>query len=95
MKRILELAEHFETQVMICINKYDINLEMTSQIEAYAKKKRLFVVGKIPYDKKVMKSVNSLKPITEFEDSQAKVAIEELWLRMSNIMNIQAIESTR
>ncbi|HCT65130.1 MAG TPA: (4Fe-4S)-binding protein [Lachnospiraceae bacterium] len=86
LKRILELSEHFETQVMVCINKYNINLEMTSQIEDYAKEKKLFVVGKIPFDKKVMESVNTLKPITAFEDSIARKAIEEMWIRMNDIM---------
>ena len=86
LKRILELAEHFETQVMICVNKYDINPEMTSQIEKFAREKNLFVVGKIPFDKLVMKSVNTLKPITEFAESPARKAIEEMWVRMNTLM---------
>lgn len=85
LKRILELAEHFETKVMVCINKYDINLEMTKQIEAYAKSRNLFVVGKIPFDKTVMEAVNSLKPITEFEDSQARKSIEEMWVQINSL----------
>ena len=86
LKRILELAEHFETQVMICVNKYDINPDMTSQIENFAREKNLFVVGKIPFDKLVMKSVNILKPITEFAESPARKAIEEMWVRMNSLM---------
>lgn len=86
LKRILELAEHFETQVMICVNKYDINPDMTYQIENFAREKNLFVVGKIPFDKLVMKSVNTLKPITEFAESSARKAIEEMWVRMNSLM---------
>ena len=86
LKRILELAEHFETQVMICVNKYDINPDMTSQIENFAREKNLFVVGKIPFDKLVMKSVNTLKLITEFAESPARKAIEEMWVRMNSLM---------
>jgi len=86
LKRILELAEHFETQVMICVNKYDINPDMTSQIENFAREKNLFVVGKIPFDKLVMKSVNTLRPITEFAESPARKAIEEMWVRMNSLM---------
>lgn len=86
LKRILELAEHFETQVMICVNKYNINPDMTSQIENFVREKNLFVVGKIPFDKLVMKSVNTLKPITEFAESPARKAIEEMWVRMNSLM---------
>lgn len=86
LKRILELAEHFDTQVMVCINKHDINPYMTVQIENYANQKEFFVVGKIPFDQKVMESVNTLHPITEFEDSLARKAIEEMWVRMNDLM---------
>lgn len=86
LKRILELAKRFETLVMICINKYDINPEITSQIEAYAEEKKLLVAGKIPFDKTVMESINSLRPITEFEDSSARREIENMWIRMNSIL---------
>ncbi len=82
MKRILELAEHFDAKAMICINKYDINMNMTKQIENYAKEKLIQVVGKIPFDNFVMESVNTLKPITEFKDSIARKAIEEMWIQI-------------
>lgn len=86
LKRILELIESFDTRVLVCINKFDINLEMTSEIETYTKEKKLSLVGKIPFDKKVMEAVNSLKPITEFEDSIARKAIEDMWIRMSGLI---------
>jgi MinD superfamily P-loop ATPase len=89
LKRILELAGHFETQVMICVNKYDINPDMTYQIENFVREKNFFVVGKIPFDKLVMESVNTLRPITNFEESPARKAIEEMWLRMLSLMKKQ------
>lgn len=79
LKRILELSEHFETQVMICVNKYDVNLDMTAKIEEFAKEKNLPIIGKIPFDSLVMEAVNTLRPITEFSDSSARKAIEEMW----------------
>lgn len=86
LKRILELVEHFETQVMICVNKYDINLDITSQIENFAREKNLFIGGKIPFDKSVMESVNILRPITEFTESSARKAIEEMWTHINKII---------
>lgn len=86
LKRILELTERFDTQVMVCINKFDINLEMTSQIENYVNERNLILAGKIPFDRKVMESVNALKPITEYNDSPAKNAIVEMWVHMYSIM---------
>ena len=48
--------------------------------------KKLFVVGKIPFDKKVMESVNTLRPITEFKDSPARKAIEKMWTHMNDFI---------
>lgn len=89
LKRILELAGRFDTKIMICINKYDINENMTTQIEAYALENRHPIVGKIPFDTKVMQAVNSLKPITEFENSPAGSAIESMWANMKEIIGIR------
>lgn len=89
LKRILKLAEQFEAQVMICVNKYDTNPDMTLQIENFAREKNLFVVGKIPFDRLVMEAVNTLRPITEFSESPAKKAIEEMWDRISSLIKIK------
>lgn len=89
LKRIVELSMHFDVQVIICVNKYDINPDMTKLIEEYAQEKNLIVVGKIPFDKTVMESVNALKPITEYKDSAAKKAIEEMWIRMKSLAGIE------
>lgn len=91
LKRILKLAESFRTLVMVCINKYNINQDMTLRIEDYVNQKNIIIAGKIPFDQKVMESVNSLKPITEFEDSTAGKAIKEMWIHMKNIMMQQNI----
>lgn len=85
--RVLELAERFDTQVMICVNKYDINPDMTSKIENFAREKKLLVVGKIPFDPLVMESVNTLRPITEFIESPAKKAMEEMWIHINRYIN--------
>ena len=77
--RVVNLCEHFEIFIMVCINKYDINEEMTRKIESFVSKKGLELVGKIPYDDTVMKSINELKPITFYKESIAEKAIEDMW----------------
>ncbi|KZL91402.1 hypothetical protein [Clostridium magnum] len=64
---------------MVCVNKYDINKEVTKDIENFVNEKGLKLVGKIPYDDTVMKSISELKPITFYKDSIAKQAIEDMW----------------
>lgn len=64
---------------MVCVNKYDINKEMTVDIESFINEKGIKLVGKIPYDNTVMKSINELNPITYYKESIAKEAIEHMW----------------
>ena len=92
LSRIMELAEHFDTEVYVCINKYDINMDMTAQIEAYTKEKNVPVIGKIPFDPMVMEAVNSLRPITEMEGSIARTAIEEMWMLLEDVIAKKALQ---
>ncbi|MBX7409583.1 ATP-binding protein [Clostridium chauvoei] len=82
--RILELCNHFNVFTMICINKYDINNEVSVEIEELAKVNNLIIVGKIPYDDMVIKYINELKPITNYKDSIAKIEIEKMWINIKN-----------
>ncbi len=67
MERIVKTAQQFNTEIIICVNKYDINEEKTEQIIDYCKKEGLIFVGKIPYDLEAVQAVNSQKSIVEIK----------------------------
>lgn len=77
MKRIIATAQRFRIKIVVCINKYDVNLEQTKQIEDFCTEENLLLVGKIPFDKEVIRAVNSNISImeTECEASKAIFAI--------------------
>ena len=79
LKRVVTLCEHFGIFTMVCINKYDINEDVAREIEDYVNSKGLELVGKIPYDDMVMKSINELKPINYYKESIAYKAIDNMW----------------
>ena len=88
--RVFKLTEHFNIPALVCINKYDINQEVTNEIETYCKDKGIPLVGKIPYDEMVVKSINDLKPIIYYENSKANFAIREMWKEIKeNYINIR------
>lgn len=84
--RVMSLCQHFEIPALVCINKYDINEEIAKEIENFCDEKGFKVVGKIPYDDMVMKSINELKPIIYYENSEAKKAIEHMWNNIKSII---------
>lgn len=82
--RVYKLTQHFKIPVLACINKYDINEEMTGEIEGYCRENKIPLVGKIPYDDMVIQSINDLKPIINYKDSVANQAIREMWDLVKN-----------
>lgn len=79
LKRVMELCRHFEVPAFVCINKYDINEKKAEEIESFCKETDVYLVGKIPFDDIVMKSINELKPIVCYEGSKANQAIRQMW----------------
>lgn len=87
LMRVTALCEHFGLYTMVCINKYDINEEMSEEIQNFIEQQQLKLVGKIPYDDIVMKSINELKPIIYYEKSVAGKAIKDMWLNIKKIIS--------
>ena len=50
MERLAELADHFRLKAGICVNKCDIDEEISDQVTRFAADRGLAVLGTIPYD---------------------------------------------
>ncbi|MGD9677697.1 MAG: ATP-binding protein [Vulcanibacillus sp.] len=87
LKRIIKLTKHFQTNTLVCVNKYDINPEITEVITNYCISENIQVVGRIPFDEMVRKSINELKPIINYQDSTANHAIREMWENIKEYSN--------
>jgi MinD superfamily P-loop ATPase len=85
MKRILQTANHFDADCIVCINKFDVNLENTEQIEAYCESLQIPVVGLIPFDKTVVQAVNRCESIAQYPDSPAGKALKAIWETIDNL----------
>lgn len=87
LMRVVALCKYFKIFTMVCINKSDINLEMTKEIKSFINAENLECVGEIPYDDAVRKSINELKPITFYKDSQANISINLMWDKIKKFLN--------
>ena len=79
LKRILELVKHFGYPAGCIINKYDINEEISKEIENYSDKNNLEIIGKIHYSDAFPKSLILRKTVVEFDKSDIGKYIEECW----------------
>jgi MinD superfamily P-loop ATPase len=73
LKRALEVVNHFKIPWGVVINKWDINKDFSKEIEKFAKKNKITVLGKIPYDKKFVEALISLTPIVVYDRSFEKL----------------------
>ena len=88
MVRIYETSKNFNTKCFIVINKYDNNLEKTTEIEEIAKEKGLEIIGRIPFDKKVVESTNKGVPIVDMPDTKASIEINKIWKILAKRMDL-------
>jgi MinD superfamily P-loop ATPase len=84
MERVAQLAAHFKVPAMICVNKFDLNLELTRKIETYAKKKGLSCLGRIPFDPIFTKAMIQAQTVFEYDGrSTLGEAIRGTWQRLT------------
>jgi len=96
MIRVIDLAGHFKAPCLLCVNKFDINIEMTEQLEEVARQRKMRVVGRIPFDLMFTKAMIAGKNVLEYQkDSQIARAVQEAWdgIISSPAMNSYGIRS--
>lgn len=84
MERILAVAKHFGIPAFVCINKYDLNLEITSEIEEFCKNNKYPVIGKIPFDPAIVKALQEFKTPIEAGNHSITNEITGLWARLKD-----------
>ncbi|MBC8440794.1 MAG: ATP-binding protein [Deltaproteobacteria bacterium] len=93
LARVGQLADHFKIPAMVCVNKYDLNLDQTQAIKDLAKEKNIIFAGQIPFDKNFTESMIQGKNIIETdENSQASLAVRKIW---ENVMAQPAMNIVR
>jgi len=89
MERVMSLANHFNIPAMVCINKYDINLEMTQEIDDFFRSRSLEVVGKIPFDPVFTKSMIQRKTLFEYDGrSDTANIVRSTWQKIKSKLDI-------
>jgi len=79
LDRVIELTSHFGIPMAVCINKCDINPEITKAIEKSTEQKGLKLAGKIAYDISVTKAQIAGKSIVEYSNNGLRNQIISLW----------------
>lgn len=86
MKRVHELARHFNITTTVCVNKADINPEHVATIKALCAENGIQVVGEIPYDTDVTRAQVAGKSVVEHSNGPAAAEIRRLWKEVEHAL---------
>jgi MinD superfamily P-loop ATPase len=79
LERVADLTRHFGTPAMVCINKWDLNAEMSGNIEAMARRRGLHLAGRVRYDRAVTEAQVQRKTTVEYKEDGSAADIRDLW----------------
>ena len=92
MHRVLETANHFNIQTLVCINKADIYPASAAEIEAFCRERGIQVVGKIPFDLAVTEAMVQGQPVTLYAPSSpSSQALREIWSKVGAILQTEGM----
>jgi len=87
LERVADLAGYFKVPAYLCINKYDINKEMSKKIEEKAIAKGVKVLGRIRYDRSVIDAQIKGVPVVMLKKSPAGNDIKRIWGELVSRIN--------
>jgi MinD superfamily P-loop ATPase len=87
LERILSTVAHFGVPALVCINKYDLNPEVSRAIAEDCAARGLTLVGSIPFDKAVTEAMVQGRSVVSYSRDSASQAIERLWEKTERFLN--------
>lgn len=81
--RVLSTINFFGVKPFVCINKFDINEEVTLEVEKFCEREKIEIVGKIAFDSLIKKAVNELRTIVSYQNSPAGEEIKKMWKKIN------------
>lgn len=87
LKRVHKLVKTFNYEAVCIINKYDLNEDVSQEIEKFLQEEDIKLVAKLPYDDTFTKALAVAQPIVEYNsDGQLSLLIKESWESIKTII---------
>lgn len=81
--RLFELVQSFRIRAFALINKFDINAEITARIERFLYENNIPLLGKIPFDTRLVDAMVGGQTITEYApDCEVSKEMGSIWQKI-------------
>ena len=85
MQRTIEVIKKFNLKSGVIINKFDLNLDMSTQIDNWCISNGIEVIGHLPFDPQMVNAMVQGKTIIELDsDSAISTEIKRIWNHIKN-----------
>ncbi len=83
LERVLSLTRHFGMPAAVCVNKWDLNPEMTDRIEGNARRAEAWIVGRVRYDRSVTLAQMQGQAVVE-TDAPSVEDVQHIWSQLGS-----------
>jgi len=77
--RVADVAKHFGIAGLVCINKWDLNPDVATEIERQAKDRGLAMAGRVRYDRAVTDAQVRKQAVVEYQQNGCAEDIRGVW----------------
>jgi len=84
--RVADMTRHFGIPAMVCVNKWDLNPEITAEIERQAGDRGLTPAGRVRYDHAVTKAQIQGQAVVEYETNGCAKDVRDVWTAVSGAL---------
>lgn len=86
LKRVYEVVKKFKIKACCLINKYDLNTDVTKQIEDYLSKENIVHLANLPYMSNFSDAMVEGKTIVEKENTKHSQLLKDSWQKIKEIV---------
>jgi MinD superfamily P-loop ATPase len=87
MNRVADLLDRFRVPTAVIVNKYDLNLENAEQIRKYCDENGLHLLGNVPFDSTMTKSMVAAKTFPEYAPNhEITDLVRTMWSKIGDIL---------
>jgi MinD superfamily P-loop ATPase len=84
--RIIDVTRHFQTPAGVVINKFDLNIENSEEIEKLCGSRGIEIMGEIPFSMEVPRSLVKAVPYVEFARDPVTDEIASIWNKVASAL---------
>jgi MinD superfamily P-loop ATPase len=86
LERIRQLLDFFRIAGRVVINRFDLDLSLTREVERYCRDSKLPVAGKIPFDPSFMEAALSGRPAVDLDREELNRNLEGIYRGLRKVL---------